>query len=314
MNTIKAVGYIRVSTRKQENSGLSIENQEYEIRAYCKQQGYELTALYTEQGSGGNDDRNKLKDALNQAKKDNCKLITAKVDRVARSSYQLAKIVKSVDFETVEFGAGASKMTISIMGVIAEMELENIKERNQKSIATRKRRNIENGLAENFGFGNDYFKGVQDEVVKQGRLKGALNRKTRAKEKHHNAVEILKLLYKDIGYKPSIMAKKLDVNFGILNNKGQRMTTPQVAYLFKRYVCNEIKTVNSDLMDCIPSGMSLHEYATNNTTEYCLQLKNKGYSLGNIAKHLNANNVHKGVINYYATTIKRMLDKELVTN
>lgn len=48
--TERAVGYIRVSTSMQVEDGVSIETQEYEMRRYCEQQGWELVTIYTDEG------------------------------------------------------------------------------------------------------------------------------------------------------------------------------------------------------------------------------------------------------------------------
>ena len=48
-----AVGYLRVSTDEQVDSGLSLENQEARIRAYCAAVGLELVALVHDAGVSG---------------------------------------------------------------------------------------------------------------------------------------------------------------------------------------------------------------------------------------------------------------------
>ena len=46
----QAVGYIRVSTQEQAESGLGIEAQERAIRSYCEMRGFELTYLIRDEG------------------------------------------------------------------------------------------------------------------------------------------------------------------------------------------------------------------------------------------------------------------------
>ena len=46
----QAIGYIRVSTEKQANEGVSLEAQEAKIVTWCKANGYELVGVVSENG------------------------------------------------------------------------------------------------------------------------------------------------------------------------------------------------------------------------------------------------------------------------
>ena len=48
-----AIGYIRVSTEKQANEGVSLEAQEARINAWCVANGYELVQVYVDAGISG---------------------------------------------------------------------------------------------------------------------------------------------------------------------------------------------------------------------------------------------------------------------
>ena len=48
---MKAIGYIRVSTQEQAKEGISVDNQEAKIRAYCDCQGWELVKVFGDEGS-----------------------------------------------------------------------------------------------------------------------------------------------------------------------------------------------------------------------------------------------------------------------
>jgi len=49
---IKAIGYIRVSTEEQAKEGVSLENQEAKIRAYCNLKDFELIEIIEEKTKG----------------------------------------------------------------------------------------------------------------------------------------------------------------------------------------------------------------------------------------------------------------------
>ena len=47
---IKAIGYIRASTDEQAKEGVSLENQEAKIRAYCRLKDFELVEIIQDAG------------------------------------------------------------------------------------------------------------------------------------------------------------------------------------------------------------------------------------------------------------------------
>ena len=67
----QAIGYIRVSTEKQANEGVSLEAQEAKIVSWCKANDYELVKVYVDAGISGKrmDTRKELLAALASLKK-----------------------------------------------------------------------------------------------------------------------------------------------------------------------------------------------------------------------------------------------------
>ena len=49
----KAVGYVRVRTEEQAREGVSLENQEAKIKAYCELNDFELLEVVTDAGLVG---------------------------------------------------------------------------------------------------------------------------------------------------------------------------------------------------------------------------------------------------------------------
>ena len=58
------IGYLRVSTKGQGESGLGMEAQKASIEGYARQAGLQVTAFYTEVESGKLADRPELAKAL----------------------------------------------------------------------------------------------------------------------------------------------------------------------------------------------------------------------------------------------------------
>ena len=77
-----AYGYARVSTKRQEAEGYSLEAQQEQIENYCKANGYELKDMYSESMSGSNSNRPQLNEVLDLCELSDATLIVAKIDRL----------------------------------------------------------------------------------------------------------------------------------------------------------------------------------------------------------------------------------------
>src|SRR5260370_9879016 len=81
----KFIGYLRVSTEKQGQSGLGIEAQRKAIEDYLNGGRWELLAEYVEIESGKRPDRPQLANALAHSKATGATLIIARLDPVSRN-------------------------------------------------------------------------------------------------------------------------------------------------------------------------------------------------------------------------------------
>ena len=145
----QAIGYIRVSTEKQANEGVSLEAQEAKIVTWCKTNGYELVKVYIDAGISGKrmDTRKELLAALASLKK-GMALISYSLSRLARSTSdaiaignQIAK--KKADMvslsERIDTTTASGNMMFQMLAVLAEFERKLTAERTTNALQHKKR-------------------------------------------------------------------------------------------------------------------------------------------------------------------------------
>jgi DNA invertase Pin-like site-specific DNA recombinase len=140
------VSYLRVSTTKQGESGLGLEAQRAAIEAYLNGGSWKLRKEFVEVESGKrSDNRPKLAEALALCRKEKCKLVVAKLDRLSRNVAFLSALMESrVEFVAVD-NPHATKLTIHILAAVAEHEREMISQRTKDGLAAAKARNVKLG-------------------------------------------------------------------------------------------------------------------------------------------------------------------------
>ncbi|MCU5706134.1 recombinase family protein [Bacillus wiedmannii] len=120
------IGYARVSTKDQD-LGLQID----------KLKDYGCEKIFTEKQSGAKTDREELSNAIDYLRSGD-KLVVYKIDRLARSTFDLHKIVRELDTkgisivfikEQIDFSTPAGKLMFTMLGAIAEFERDLINER-----------------------------------------------------------------------------------------------------------------------------------------------------------------------------------------
>lgn len=139
----RLVAYYRCSTEKQGRSGLGLEGQQSAVKQHVKITGCELVGEYTEVESSHRDDldnRPELRKAIRHAKRSKATLVIAKIDRLARSVYVTAELMKSgVEFVACD-NPTANRLTIQILAAVAEHEAQAISERTKAALAAYKAR------------------------------------------------------------------------------------------------------------------------------------------------------------------------------
>jgi DNA invertase Pin-like site-specific DNA recombinase len=128
------VGYQRVSTKEQGESGLGLEAQKAAIEVYAKQTGARIVAMYTEVESGKVKDRPERVRALAHARRNKATLVVAKLDRLARNVAFLSALMESkVPFIACD-NPHANRLTLHILAAVAEAEALAISQRTKAAL------------------------------------------------------------------------------------------------------------------------------------------------------------------------------------
>ena len=132
----KFVSYLRVSTKRQGESGLRLEAQRAAVETWLNGGSWQLVEEHVEVESGKRDDnRPALAKAFEACKVYDAKLVIAKLDRLSRDAHFLLGLQKAgVEFIAVDM-PHANRLTVGIMALVAEQEREAISQRTKAALA-----------------------------------------------------------------------------------------------------------------------------------------------------------------------------------
>src|SRR5664279_3355479 len=131
--TVRAIGYARVSTSEQVESGAGLTDQRRKLTAEIAHRGWDLVDLIVDEGESGKDlDRPGIRSALDRiAAGEADALVVTKLDRLTRSVLNFAEILQwadrlGVSLVVLDIGVdtstGTGKLVVGIMAQIAEWE------------------------------------------------------------------------------------------------------------------------------------------------------------------------------------------------
>jgi site-specific DNA recombinase len=139
------IGYVRVSTDRQAEHGVSLEAQEAKIRAMATVQGGELMEVIVDGGESAKSlnrpGLQRLMALVNGGKVQ--AVIVAKLDRLTRSVKDLCGLLELFEkrkvalisvAEALDTGSAAGRLVITIMGAVSQWEREAIGERTRDAL------------------------------------------------------------------------------------------------------------------------------------------------------------------------------------
>jgi DNA invertase Pin-like site-specific DNA recombinase len=142
----KFVSYLRVSTKRQGESGLGLEAQRAAVEAWLNGGDWTLVEEHVEIESGkSHRNRPGLAKALDACRRYGAKLIISRLDRLSRDPVFLLSLRDAgIDFVAVDMPQ-ANRLTVGIMALVAEQEREAISTRTKAALAAAKARGVKLG-------------------------------------------------------------------------------------------------------------------------------------------------------------------------
>ena len=144
--TTKTIAYLRVSTDKQADKGISLEAQEEKARAYASLYDLDLIEGIIDAGESAKTlDRPGLQRALSMLKTGKADaLLVVKLDRLTRSVVDLGKLIEtyfapgkaalmSVS-EQIDTRSAAGRLVLNILASVSQWERETIAERTRDAM------------------------------------------------------------------------------------------------------------------------------------------------------------------------------------
>lgn len=151
-----AIGYVRVSTAAQGESGLGLLSQCRQIEAASILHDYHLVKIIEDVASGGTMKRPGMTEVLELIDQGGVDaLVIAKLDRVSRSIGDLDRLIKTlrnapradgekggVDLvstsESLDTGSASGRLVLAVLGSVSQWEREVISERTREALARKR--------------------------------------------------------------------------------------------------------------------------------------------------------------------------------
>lgn len=164
---MRAALYLRVSTEDQAREGFSLDAQRRRLSAYCKARGWEVAAVYVDEGHSGRDVRRPAYRRMMEESGSWDLILVLKMDRIHRNSVNFTLMMDALrgwgkEFNSVQESfdttTAMGRFVMDIMQRIAQLESEQIGERVRMGMEHKARSG--KGI---LGFGHPYGYDVTDD-------------------------------------------------------------------------------------------------------------------------------------------------------
>ena len=178
---MKACIYVRVSTQKQNFSGLGQQAQRDICMNYIKSSGSEFITEFSDVESGKSRTRAGLMQAIDYCKKNECELVFAKLDRLARDVEFTFKVINTgikVHFCDMP---QLNTLILGVMATVAQYERELISQRTKAALKAKKEKG---GTSDLWGSKNGNTDRIK--AINKAASISASNRREKARQKPEN--------------------------------------------------------------------------------------------------------------------------------
>ena len=178
---MKACIYIRVSTQRQNLSGLGLEAQREICMDYINKSGKEYVTEFKDVESGKSRTREGLLQAIDYCKENGCELVFAKLDRLARDVEFTFRVINSgvqvhfCDMPTL------NTLILGVMASVAQYERELISQRTKAALKAKKEKG---GTSDLWGSKNGNTDRIK--AINKAASISASNRREKARQKPEN--------------------------------------------------------------------------------------------------------------------------------
>lgn len=147
----KAIGYVRVSTEKQAEDGVSLDAQINKIKAWASLNDYELLHIYKDEGISGSslNKRDGMIKALSNINK-GMAFVCYSLSRISRDTVDTINISRDIEkkgadlvslSEKIDTTGASGKMIFNMLAVLNQFERDQVSERTQVAMQFKKSKN-----------------------------------------------------------------------------------------------------------------------------------------------------------------------------
>lgn len=165
--------YLRVSTQRQGAQGLGISAQRAMCDNFIKQNSGMHVQEFMDVESGTHRDRKGLWDAIDYCKKNNCSLVIAKLDRLARDVEFTFKVLNTgIDIHFTDMPV-VNSMILGVFAAVAQYEREMVSTRTKQALDAKKARGEKTGGASDAWI-ESFNKKSKEQIDKEYMIKGKM--------------------------------------------------------------------------------------------------------------------------------------------
>ena len=177
------VTYIRVSTKKQGRSGLGLDAQRKMCSDFITSQNGVSVQEFIDVESGTHRDRKGLMNAIQYCKQNNCALVIAKLDRLARDVEFCFKVVNTgIEIHFTDM-LQMNTLLLGVFAAVAQYERELTSDRTKKALAVKKRQGCKLGGA------NEKWQETYNNKSKEQKEKEQMRKGETKRQRYHDSID-----------------------------------------------------------------------------------------------------------------------------